>query len=361
MTAPLPDLHLCGTSRQLALSLATIAASDQPADLIFLEDTMPVPAALADGLRQISPACRLHVTSDAAAVASFARLPAGFPALLRRNLSLAGGRIIRPSDWTPAFLPANHFAAGYFGHPGYFLSKCLAPKCDVAILREDGLSNYRIRRVPLGKAILRAVSGLPAFRQVDGEEPWFDRIEVSRPEDLPPAIRGKAAQRRLGQMLEDLPRDRAVKVAFCFTGGPIKDLTAAGPVALVLAQPLSRLGITRKDEIRDVYAGLIEELRLRGYHAVLKPHPREPALAIPGVPSLPSTLPVELWPYLAARPIDLAVALRSAALEPGSQGFARQSLQLIPARSFTSEGLPALLPRVRSLLAAALDAPPPEA
>ena len=69
--------------------------------------------------------------------------------MIRRNVSWSGGwRPIGPSSWVPSFLANRTFEIGYVYHPGFFLSKVVAGRCDKVVMRDSGYANYVTHRVP---------------------------------------------------------------------------------------------------------------------------------------------------------------------------------------------------------------------
>lgn len=351
----LPDFYLCNTYRHLLMALASIAAAGQPAVVVYLEDEVPVPAILRTRLAAISPLTEFIFTTDAAQQAAFTRAPNLVPAVIRRNLSWQGLKLIRPFQWCSPLLHNRRFATGYVNHAGFFFTKVAAGRCDRIILCESGLNNYTGLIVPPLKAVLRALSGLSPLRQIWGEESWIAHIEVARPEDLPRRVRAKGLRRTFAQVMQALPPAQSQILAEAFLDVPLPVLTMSQPIALLLSQPLEQIGMGDLNAKRELYVGLIAELHRHGFQVYLKQHPREVGFDLPGVQSLPSRFPIEAWSYCAVPHFDLAVAICSAALDIGNNGFARRSLQLVAAVDFTPSEYPVWRDELRKSLNVALN------
>ena len=353
-----PDLYLCNAYRHLLVALALVIAAGRPAWVIYLEDECPLPPDLRARLARACPEARLICSKDRTQMAAFMRLPGFVPGILRRNLRPAPvwPGLIRPGRWRAPLLEGQRFATGHVFHAGFFFSKVVAGSCDRVVLRESGLNNYITLPVPRGKALLRGLSGLPARAQVWGEDRWIDRIEVSRPEDLPAPVRGKGHGFRLEDLFAALPQDRARALGTAFLGGPLPpdaaeakgtyptDLSTGGPDALLLTQPLEDIDLCSAAEKRALYAALVTVLRAHGYRVHVKPHPRERVVPLPDTRTLPAEVPIEAWPLASAQRFDLAVALCSASLEVGTASFARRRCQLVAPDQFVPGRFAALIP-----------------
>ncbi len=320
------ELHLCNSYRQLMLALC--GAGGHRATIVYLCDAVPIDAATEARLRALFPRVRFVILSDAALERRFANLPRWLPAVLRRNLRLSFGRgFVRPGGWAPAELADLRFRTGYFYHSGFFAAKVLAPRCDRIVLRESGLNNYATLAVPPLKALLRLGAGLPPRRQIWGEEPWIDMIEVEHPEMLPAPVRAKARRLVWADRLrgEDPARLRAL------IGALVPDLPApeqGGRAAVVLTQPIDEIGLCDRAAKPAIYAHLVQRLAGMGYRVYLKNHPRETAYVPEGATALPPALPIEAWEFAGQPPFALAIAFRSAALHQTRPGFALARHQL---------------------------------
>lgn len=321
----LPDLYLPTGPLPLLAALASALAVGHPAEIVYLEDASPLPASVATRIQRDFPGIVLKRWRDSAAIEEFATLPHWCPAILRRNLAfLPGGRPIRPRDCPGAWMGAGYRDA-YVYLTGNFIAKTLRTRCRTIILREEGLGSYHGLPHGWAKAILRASAGLSPRHQVMGEEHWVDRIEIARPEALPPALRSKASALSLSDLMQALPGGMARQLAALFWTGPLPSVT--GQQALLLTQPIDLAGLGDTHGKQQIYAAITAELEASGYHVLIKPHPREAAVAGPHV--LPSFFPIEAWSWLGTRPFDLAVALCSSALEHQTAGFSRCNLQLV--------------------------------
>lgn len=324
-----PDLYLPTGPQTLLAALASALAAGHPAEILYLEDAAPLPAPVEANLRQDFPGIVLKRSRDSVAIEEFASLPRWCPAILRRNLSfLPHGRPVRPKDCPGAWMGTGYRNA-YVYLTGNFIAKTLRSRCQTIILREEGLGNYHGLAHGWGKAMLRRLAGLPRY-QVMGEEPWVDRIEIARPQNLPPALGAKATALSLIDLMEALPEKTARQLAGAFwTGASPK---AVAPRALLLTQPIAKAGFASIEEARALYAAITAELRASGLHVLVKPHPQEAEIAGPDV--LPAFFPIEAWPWLGVAPFDLVVALCSAALEDDGVGFSRTKVQLIRPQDF---------------------------
>lgn len=332
------DLHLCNNYRHLLISLANISATDRPATVIYLEDVLPIPADLRVRLATACPQAEFIFTNDADQITAFARLPTALPAILRRNLSL-GGRfgMQRPHTWQPPFLSKKSFATGYLYHAGFFLSKAVAGLCDQVVLRESGLNNYAPIAVPPLKAMLRRLNGLPPHAQIWGEEPWIDAIEVSHPEDLPAAVRGKARRLTFADVMDILPAATAHRIAAAFLGTTPTTIMLHPRTAILLTQPLVEVGICTPAEKQALYENIGQRLSTAGYQIYVKPHPLEAHFHLPGACALPAAFPIEAWPYFSDQKFGLAVALCSASLVSGARTFAHRTTQLLQPHDFNAK------------------------
>lgn len=325
-----PDLYLCNTHRHLLLAMASIQSKYRPATLVYLQDHVPVPPALQIRLATLNPETRFVYTTDAAQQVAFARLPGWLPAVVRRNLSWEGWRMIRPQNWQSPVLADSSFATGYFSHTGFFLAKVLAQRCRSVVLRESGLNNYLELPLEPLKALLRACVGLSPRRQIWGEEPWVTRIEVTRPEDLPAAVRAKGVAFSFVQALQALPAVQAQALAQSFLGADLSLEMAIVPRrALLLSQPLEGAGICDGAAQQALYRDLAYTLQQHGFEVWLKPHPRDATFSLPGCNSLPACFPIEAWPFCGQPRFDVAVALCSAALDQGNVGLAKTMVQMV--------------------------------
>jgi hypothetical protein len=331
------DVFLCGTRRHLLMSLATIAQAGRPATVIYLEDLLPIPADMRLRLARACPQVSFIFTSDSDQIAAFARLPRVLPAIVRRNISV-GGRwgIIRPAAWQSPLIKDRRFDTGYVYHSVFFMAKVLSGRCDHMVLREDGLSNYVARDVPPFKAALRWLCGLSPGQQIWGEEQWIDRIEVSRPDDLPASVRAKAVRVTFRDVMDVLPAPTARAIGSAFLPD-VPQLAHGTRTAILLTQPLDAVGICSPAQKLQIYAQIADQLTQAGYRVYVKPHPTEAESALPGTVALPPTFPVEVWPYITDQKFSRAVALCSTALVSGARAFADQTTQLVPPAMFNAD------------------------
>lgn len=350
----LPDLYLCNTYRHLLMALASIAAAERAAIVVYLEDEVPVPTALRARLAAASPLTEFIFTTDAAQQKAFTRAPAWVSAVIRRNLSWHDGRFVSPFRWRSRLLAGRRFATGYVSHAGFFFSKVVAGLCARIVLRESGLNNYTALPVTPLKAVLRSVSGFSPFRQIWGEAAWITQIEVARPQDLPLRVRAKAVQNSFAQMMQALPAAQSQALAQAFLDAPLPIFASPLPKALLLSQPLEQIGMGDVAAKQALYAELATELRRQGFQIYLKQHPREARFDLPDSLALPARFPIEAWPYCAAPRFDLAVAICSAALDMGNNDFAKRNLQLVAVADFNAPGYRVWRDALSSRLAGAL-------
>jgi Alpha-2,8-polysialyltransferase (POLYST) len=323
------DVFLCGTRRHLLMALATIAQAGRSATLIYLEDALPISAEMRTRLKQACPQVTFIFTKDSDQIAAFARLPRMVPAIVRRNLTFGGmWGVMRPDAWQCPLIKDQRFGTGYVYHSVFFMAKVLAGRCDQMVLREDGLSNYVGREVPPFKAALRLLCGLSPRHQIWGEERWIARIEVSRPDDLPTAVRAKAVRLSFRDVMEGLPVPTARRIAAAFLP-EVPQLAQGTRTAILLTQPLDAVGICSSAQMQQIYTEIADRLMRAGYRVYVKPHPTEGDAPLPGVMALPPDFPVEVWPYVTDQKFSLAVALCSASLAGGARAFAHRTTQLL--------------------------------
>lgn len=330
---PVPDLYIAPSSRPLLLSFAAALLDANPAEIVYMNDFAPLPESVMAALQQRFPEISLSIRTDRDCVKAFATLPGWFPALLRRNLAPRRGNwLAGPADSPPDWMrPRYRKAVIYVTGP--FLTKTLQNRCYSIILREDGLGNYHPRRVGWGKAILRAMAGLPPRQHFMGEEKWVSRIELARPGDLPLRLRHKAGQLTLTNLLNALPPATCRSLIGAFWSGPA--FAPSGPAALVVQQPLAALGITTEAEEKTIYSALTERLRQKGYDVYIKRHPQDDDPACYDRHEIPRFFPIEAWPWLYSRRFTVAVAVCSAALDIDSPEFSAARIQLTRPEAFT--------------------------
>lgn len=335
----LADLHLCNNYRHLLMALASIAASDKLATVVYLEDDIALQPDLRRRLEVACPQARILCTRDQDQIKAFARLPHFLPSIVRRNISL-GGRfgLTRPQHWHPDLLLGQRFAIGYLYHSGFFMSKVVAGQCAKVVLRESGLNNYITLRVPFGKSLLRLAVGLHPFRQVWGEEPWVDVVEVSRPEALPDSLQSKARKLTFESLMRALPPETATRIAAAFLDdGQRFDPPARS--ALVLTQPLDRIGLCSIDEQKAIYSDIITRLQRAEYTVYVKPHPLDQLTDFSGVRLMPGSFPAEAIPFVTNGKFSLAIALCSASLSEETSEFAGRAVQILPLEDFNAQGV----------------------
>ncbi|MCB5408457.1 alpha-2,8-polysialyltransferase family protein [Pseudogemmobacter faecipullorum] len=328
--ATAPDLYLAPSSRPLLFSYISALLSGHAAEIVYMNDYAPLPEEVRLGLIRAFPDIHLSVRRDSDCIEEFATLPRWMPALLRRNFAPgASGLLAGPADRPPEWLGPGYRNA-YIYVTGPFMMKTLRRRCQSIILREEGLGNYHSQQIPPVKALARAARGLSPFRQWMGEEDWVDRIEIARPEALPPGLRRKAAPRQVFAMMEQLPDAAARRLVQAFWPGP-----AFGGLpmrsALILSQPLAGMGMMSAPEAERLYAEMAGMLRQAGYSVMFKTHPQERARR---EGALPGFFPIEAWRWLHPEKFDLAVALCSAALDEVGSMFSRDQLQLCSPREF---------------------------
>ncbi len=333
-----PTLHLCHNYRQLLHALIDASRDAGPTTILYLQDDLPVPESAHASLAALCPAAHLAFMSDRAMAAEFANLPRFLPAILRRNLRVPvhGGAV--PIRWRPPDFASTGFGTGYIYHPGFFSAKVFAGMCRHVVMRESGMNNYIALGVPPMKAMLRALCGLPAHRQIWGEEHWIDSIEVETPEALPAPIRHKARRVRFADVLAAAP-PKLVERAVALLAPDISDVTVPPYAALILTQPIEELGLCDAESKRAVYARLAHALSERGYRVFVKNHPREAAYTLPGTVTVARGFPIETWALVQEGRFALAVALHSAALVQSGAEFAERSVQLFDGFAFAGEGI----------------------
>lgn len=329
------ELHLCNNLRHLFFALADALGREVRAVVLYLEDDIPLDAAMKSRLAVFDPHITVHFSTDAAEIAHFAQFPSPFPDIVRRNLRLNG---TLATGWKLPVLKKQTFVTGYIYHPGFFASKPARASCDYLVMREAGLNNYVTYPVSGLKAVMRALCGMPWRTQTWGEESWVDAIEVAYPVQLPARVRGKARQLGFNDVYEPLDPDQVDRLAAVFAPDmPVID-TENGPTALILTQPLDKVGLASEAEKRQIYTQIATHLKGRGYQVCVKHHPTDTFFAVEGAQDVQANFPIELWPALRLPRFDLAVALCSASLVEGELLVAERVQQLMQPDSFNAAG-----------------------
>lgn len=332
------DLHICDNYAHLVFAVADAARSaaiqNGPRPLIvYLDDRLPLGRDLRESLSTLADA-EIVVDNDHDATVAFARLPERLPAELRRNLSWSRGRPVRPLNWIPEVFAGRRFETGFVYHPGFFMSKVAAGRCDHVVMRDSGYANYVRHRVPVRRWPLRLAVGRPPRWQTWGEEPWVDKLQVARPDRVPVRVRHKASRVTLDDIMKELPVRRARAIAQAFWNGAPPERPGERPQALILTQPIDELGICSSSVKAELYHSIATRLQDQGFDIVVKPHPREVDPALGHAIQLPASFPIEAWTWLGQRSFDLAVSLNSTALVDPAGTLAAATLQLIDAERF---------------------------
>lgn len=330
------DIYLTANVKHLMLAVASSLARGGADVVVYLDDHMAAPQALLDKLSQEFPKIRFIRLNDSKQAAQFAGI-AEQAGIVRRNMRLRRGRLIRPWHWVPDALKDLRFATGYIYHPGFFMAKSLRGICDEIVLREDGLSNYMVNRPGAGKGLLRLLSRQSPFRHILGDEKWIDRLEVARPDALPPSLRPKVSALSVHTILNRLDETTRRKLAQVFwqaDGSPVTTLHGHG--ALLLTQPIDKIGRCSLAEKISLYEQIAARLSAKGLVLWVKHHPLDVPFPVPGAQELPALFPIEAWPCIQPGRFDLAVALCSASLEEGAETFSQKQLQLVHPNRFRS-------------------------
>lgn len=159
--------------------------------------------------------------------------------------------------------PTRHLLIFHDRNPIARLFVQLFPEFD---LIEDGEGNYLERRLSGMKRRLRRWQGLPEVR-VFGEGAKCRHILALRPDALPGAIRHK------GRLIDFLDLSQPERLAQFF--GIRNSLSVEERNIVLLTQPLERLEAGSKALKKKVFEALASRLAERGYHTILKIHPRE--------------------------------------------------------------------------------------
>lgn len=334
------ELHLCNNSRHLSFAIADVVGRDASAIVLYLEDELPLSQTFKRRLSQLEPKLEIFYTSDAAEIQRFCNLPSFMPNILRRNLRIGGKfGFQRATRWKLPTLGSAKFDIGYLYHPGFFTSKPAATHCENVVMRESGFNNYVVHPVSIWKGALRALSGRDPFRLTWGEDRWIKRIEVSKPDLLPDPVRAKAVQLGFADVLARLSASQIDELGRVFAPTPIKIADTGRPRALLLTQPIDKVGLATNDAKLSIYDSIAGALRQKKYDVYVKHHPRDDVFAVHGAKALPADFPIELWPAFALPTFDVAVALCSASLTEASTDLAQTSIQLIPIAQFDRQGL----------------------
>lgn len=334
------ELHLCNNLRHLFFALADALGREARVVVLYLEDDVPLDAAMKSRLAEFEPHIRVLFTTDVAEIAHFSTFPLVFPKILRRNLRSNG---ILATDWKLPILRQQQFATGYIYHPGFFASKAASASCDYVVMREAGLNNYVTHSVSGLKAMMRALCGLPWREQTWGEESWVDAIEVAHPDRLPVRVRVKARQHGFTDVFRVLESDQVDRLAAVFVPNlPVID-AGSTPTALILTQPLDMVGLVSNLEKRQIYTFIAAHLNGIGYKVYVKHHPIDSFFTVDGTQDVQADFPIELWPALGLPRFDLAVALCSASLVEGEFLLAKRVQQLMPPDTFNATGCKTLM------------------
>lgn len=347
-----PDLYLPPNSQALLAALASALTTDHPAEIVYLDDSVALPDAVGAAIRARFPHIAFSVHSDREAIDEFATLPAGLPAVLRRNIATTGGRVRLPQDRPPAWLGPGYRTA-YIYLSGNFVAKTLRRRAKTIILREEGLTNYHTLHFGRKKALLRLLSGRSPRRQIMGEERWIDAIQMNSPEALPAALRAKATKLTFSELMNRLPPEVMRELAAIFWLGREPPQLAAN-AALLLTQPLDSTGFCSPQEKRALYQRMEQHLTNAGFEVLTKRHPREkldPDEAA-DASAMPQFFPIEAWPWLMPEKFELAVSLCSLALDARGGLFSHNQLQLVHPVPFGRKDLSGWEERLIAFLAA---------
>lgn len=344
------ELHLCNNLRHLMFALADILGRSAQARIVYLEDDAPLSASFKNRLQAACPDFDILYTTDAAQIAEFGGLR--LTGVLRRNIRIDPARgLTRATRWRLPILAGQRFRTGYIYHPGLFTAKPASVSCDHVVMRESGLNNYVTFNVPWPKALIRALCGLAPFRQVWGEENWLDVIEVSRPENLPVAVRAKGKQLTFEQLLGKLDKNQAATLGLVFVPSPPVLERRPARRAVLLTQPLDEIGLCSTAAKHAIYQQIVTVLGGQGYEIHVKYHPTEQPYPLKGCAAFEVNFPIELWTVLGLPRFNLAVALCSASLTEGEALVATKVVQLLTPATFNEPGLT----HWRAMLPAALD------
>lgn len=347
------SLHLCNTHGQVLVALCDIVRTDDPVTLIYLDDEIPLPVPMQTRLRAAFPFLTLHICQDRAMADNFANLPRAFPALIRRNLRWGGRMLQTAQGWLPNMLAGQVMTHAYVHNTGFFMAKVVAGPAQIVTLRESGLNNYAGRPVTGLKRILRLLAGLNPNSQIMGEEPWVDHIAVSRPEDLPAAVRAKGQTHKLQNHLALLNKTQKQTLLHCLAPD-LPDLPKGARTALLLTQPLDLVGMCNPATKKRLYGDMVTRLVADGFTVFLKNHPRDVPFTLPQTTSIDAVTPIELWSLAQNQRFDLGVALCSAALAHSTDDLCTQALQLISPDHFHATGFKDWYAEIPTRLDAAL-------
>ena len=331
-------VHLCITYRQMLMAICDAIANKNQikTTIVILLDYQFIPFDIR--YRLVKSFVNIHFcfVYEHRVLESYAVLPKFFPSIMRRNITIKKGcYICLPQNWTPSFFAGCHFATGYIYHSGPFMAKVLRGLCERLILREDGLSNYVVQRVSLGKGIIRFCFGLSPTAQVWGEEPWVHAVEAEHPDRLPDQVKGKAQELKFSQLLTAI--DPLARIAFMKVFG-LESFAQleTGKSCVLLTQPVSEVGLCSTELKMTLYRQLVAGFIAKGYTVYVKRHPKEGEYLLEHTIRLPSAFPIELWYYITGHRFDCGVALCSSALASDAEPIAHRLLQLIPLEYFNA-------------------------
>lgn len=346
-----PDLYLPPNSQALLASLASALTTDHPAEIVYLDDSIPLPESVGAAIRTRFPHIAFSVRSDREAIAEFATLPKALPAVLRRNIAISGGRIRLPQDRPPSWLGPSYRNA-YIYLSGNFVAKTLRRRAKTIVLREEGLANYHTLPFGCKKAVLRVLTGRSPRRQIMGEEHWIDAIQMNRPEALPASLRAKATKLTFSELMDRLPAQNMHDLVAIFWLGRTPPRLSQN-AAILLTQPLAETGFCSAAEKQALYLRMQQHLKCAGFDVLLKRHPREDLdAAEAAAPSaMPQFFPIEAWPWLMSEKFDLAVSLCSSALDERGNLFSKHQLQLVDPVAFGRKDLTGWEERLKAFLA----------
>ncbi|KOO06686.1 polysialyltransferase family glycosyltransferase [Vibrio hepatarius] len=307
--------HLCITYNHLLYALSSAIIKNKARHTIYMPtDYQFVPESTRINLVNTFPEVKFVFEEESFFLEEFMTMPSFFPSIVKRNLSIQKYRFIRPFSWKGSLL-SKPFSLLYIYHSGPFLAKVLAGNSKKTILRGDGFANYKERKIGVLKGSIRFAFGLPFSKQVWGEEPWVDEIEVVDPSLLPNnVVKNKSSKLDIGSIVKVCNEDhfkRAIIDCFSLNILPNSDFESS---VLFLTQPLDTAKLCSTEDMHRINNLVIDFFVQRGLTVYIKQHPREDYKTYKNTLELSRSAPIEIYSLLGVK-FAYAVSLHSAGIQ----------------------------------------------
>lgn len=332
-------IHLTITLRQLTVAILD-STDKKESTIIHLLDYQFIPFDIRYLLIKKFPYITFYFVKEKTALISFNPYNEKNTSFLSRNISIKQLKIKTINCWEPPILQNKVYDIGYIYHSGPFYSKVIRNVCREVILREDGLSNYMEYSVPIIKGIIRSILYRVNYKkQVWGDEPWVNKIEVETPQKLPLAVRYKGREFKFSKLIQSNGnKEQLKKLLLCYNINLNTNNTSEN--ALILTQPIDIDGYCSEKEKLAIYQKIANIFNRNNIITFVKHHPREKQYLLSGVHTLPNIFPIELLPYCLERKFKYCIALCSTALSVNNNSIAENEIQIIPLEKFRKEQFP---------------------